>query len=287
VRAVILGAGGRLGRALCAALPTADPLTRADFDLAAPTRLDWSAYDTVINAAAYTKVDQAEQDRAAVWAANATGPANLARIALEHDLRLVHISTDCVFDGTHPGPIPETCPMAPLSAYGAAKAAGDTAVALVPNHWIIRPSWVIGAGASFARTMLGLAERGIAPIVVADQVGRPTLAGDLAAGIVALLDAAPGTYHLTNPGDALSWADLARFVLEQAGHDPGMVTAVTSAEYYADKPGSATRPPNSVLDLTKATEAGVALPDWRESLAAHLATPFTTPPISPPRGPGR
>jgi dTDP-4-dehydrorhamnose reductase len=269
VRALILGAGGQLGRALSAALPSAVALTRADFDLAAPAELPWSEYDTVLNAAAYTKVDQAERERAAAWAANASGPAWLARRAERHGFRFVHVSSEYVFDGLQEGPIGEEVAVAPLSAYGASKAAGDVAVG--PDHWIVRPTWVIGEGGNFARTMRSLAERGISPTVVADQVGRPTLAADLAAGIVALLDQEPGTYHLTNGGPAVSWADVARFVFSRSGRSEQDVTDTTTAAYFADKPGAATRPLNSVLDLTKAEKAGVTLPDWRSSLEEYLA----------------
>lgn len=267
--ALILGAGGQLGRALSAALPTATALTRAEFDLADPRDLDWSAYDTVFNAAAYTAVDRAERDRAAAWAANAVGPATLARLAERHGFRLVHVSSEYVFDGTHDGPIPESAPFSPLSAYGASKAAGDVAVG--PGHWIVRPTWVIGDGANFARTMRGLAERGISPTVVADQIGRPTLASDLAAGILALLDTEPGTYHLTNSGDPVSWAEVARVVFSLSSRAPEDVTDTTTAEYFADKPEAAPRPLNSVLDLSKAEKAGVTLPDWRSSLEEYLA----------------
>ncbi|MEU7811040.1 dTDP-4-dehydrorhamnose reductase [Pseudonocardia sp. NPDC049154] len=276
MRALVLGAGGQLGKALAAALPTARALTHAELDLtdkAAVAAVDWSAFDTVLNAAAYTKVDAAEtpEGRRRAWAANALAPAALARIATEHDLRLVHVSTEYVFDGTHEGPIPETAEIAPLSAYGASKAAGDAAVATTPRHWIVRPTWVIGDGANFARTMRTLAHKGVSPTVVADQIGRPTLASDLATGILGLLDAAPGTYHLTNDGEPASWADVARFVFAASGRNTHDVTDTTTAAYFADKPEAARRPLNSVLDLTKAAKAGVTLPDWRESLEAYLA----------------
>ncbi|MCE0763088.1 dTDP-4-dehydrorhamnose reductase [Pseudonocardia kujensis] len=275
MRALVLGAGGQLGKALAAALPTALALTRAELDLTDPAALaavDWSAFDTVLNAAAYTKVDAAEtpEGRRQAWAANAAAPAALARIATEHDLRLVHVSTEYVFDGTQDGPIPETAAVAPLSAYGASKAAGDAAVATAPKHWIVRPTWVIGDGANFARTMRTLAENGVSPTVVADQVGRPTLATDLATGILELLDAEPGTYHLTNDGEPVSWADVARFVFAASGRNPQDVTGTTTDAYFADKPDAARRPLNSVLDLTKAAKVGVTLPDWRASLEAYL-----------------
>jgi dTDP-4-dehydrorhamnose reductase len=276
VRALILGARGQLGKALAAALPTARALTRAELDLTDPAALaavDWSAFDTVLNAAAYTKVDAAEtpEGRRQAWAANALAPATIARLATDHDLRLVHVSTEYVFDGTHEGPIPETADVAPLSAYGASKAAGDAAVATTPKHWIVRPTWVIGDGANFARTMQRLAERGVSPTVVADQVGRPTLASDLAAGILELLEGEPGTYHLTNDGEPASWADVARFVFAASGRNTHDVTDTTTAAYFADKPEAARRPLNSVLDLAKAAKVGVTLPDWRESLERYLA----------------
>jgi dTDP-4-dehydrorhamnose 3,5-epimerase len=276
VRALVLGAGGQLGKALAAALPTARAVTRAELDLtdqAALAAVDWSAFDTILNAAAFTRVDAAEtpEGRRQAWAANASAPAALARIATAHDLRLVHVSTEYVFDGTHPGPIPEDADVAPLSAYGASKAAGDAAVATTPKHWIVRPTWVIGDGANFARTMRSLAQRGISPTVVADQMGRPTLASDLATGILRLLEAEPGTYHLTNDGEPASWADVARFVFTASGRRADEVTDTTTAAYFADKPDAARRPLNSVLDLTKAAKAGVTLPDWRESLGTYLA----------------
>jgi dTDP-4-dehydrorhamnose reductase len=148
---------------------------------------------------------------------------------------------------------------------------GDAAVALAPRHYVVRTTWVVGAGGNFVRTMLGLAGRGISPTVVADQIGRPTFATALAAGILTLLDgdAEPGTYNLTNTGEPVSWADVARAVYEHAG--PGSdVQDTSTAEYFADKPSAAGRPLNSVLDLDKAAKAGVVLPDWRRSLAEYL-----------------
>ena len=124
----------------------------------------------------------------------------------------MHLSSEYVFDGTHDGPIPESAPVAPLGAYGASKAAGDVAVvAGVDRHYLVRPTWVVGDGTNFVRTMLGLAGRGIEPTVVSDQIGRPTFAVDIAAAIVHLLTTgAPfGTYHLTGGGEPASWAEVA------------------------------------------------------------------------------
>lgn len=269
----MLGAGGQVGRALAAALPAATALSRTEFDIAALADLDWSSFDAVLNAAAYTDVDGAEtpDGRVAAWRANASGPAALARVAAAHGLTLVHLSSEYVFDGRAEQPYPEDAPIAPLSAYGASKAGGDLAVGGLEQHYLVRPTWVVGDGRNFVRTMLGLAARGISPAVVADQIGRPTFAVDIAAAVVHLLRSrAPyGTYHVTGGGEPASWADVARAVFTAAGHDAARVTDTTTAEYFAGKP-AAPRPLNSVLNCTKAAKAGVDLPDWRPRLAAYV-----------------
>jgi dTDP-4-dehydrorhamnose reductase len=274
VRVLVLGAGGQVGRALAVALPGATALTRAQFDIAGAAELDWAAFDVVVNAAGYTDVDGAESvaGRVAAWRANAAGPAALARAAAAHGLILVHLSSEYVFDGRADQPYPEDAPVAPLSAYGASKAAGDLAVGGLARHYLVRPTWVVGDGRNFVRTMLGLAARGISPTVVADQVGRPTFAADIAAAIVHLLrSAAPyGSYHVTGGGDPASWADVARAVFAAAGHGSLRVTDTTTAEYFAGKPDAARRPLNSVLDCTRAEKAGITLPDWRDRLAAYV-----------------
>ncbi len=157
-----------------------------------------------------------------------TSPAwrALARVAAANGITLVHVSSDYVFDGTKPGAYTEDDPIAPLGVYGQTKAAGDAVVATVPRHYIVRTSWVIGEGGNFVRTMASLAERGIDPTVVDDQVGRLTFTTDIARGIRHLLDTrAPyGVYNLTGTGDPTSWADVARRVFELTGHDPARVT---------------------------------------------------------------
>jgi dTDP-4-dehydrorhamnose 3,5-epimerase len=275
VRVLVLGAGGQVGRALSAALPSAVALGHTDYDIATGGELDWAAFDAVVNAAGFTDVDGAESDegRVAAWRANAVGPAALARAAAAHGLVLVHLSTEYVFDGLAEQPYPEDTPPAPLSVYGASKAAGDLAVAGWERHYLVRPTWVVGDGRNFVRTMLGLAARGISPTVVADQVGRPTFAVDLAAAIAHLLEsAAPyGTFHVTGGGEPASWADVARDVFAAAGHHELRVTDVSTAEYFADKPAAARRPRNSVLDCAKAERVGITLPDWRARLAAYVS----------------
>ena len=205
MRTLILGAGGQVGRALAAALPDATAWDRAAFDLAAldvapPGPLD--GWDVVINAAAWTDVDGAEVHRADAWRANAAGPAALARAAAASGSVLVHFSSEYVFDGTSPRPYREDDPVAPLSVYGASKAAGDLAVQGVARRYLIRPTWVVGEGRNFVRTMLGLAARGIAPTVVDDQIGRLTFAADLAAAVVTLLREAPPSATTTSPAAA-------------------------------------------------------------------------------------
>jgi len=274
VRTLILGAGGQVGRALAAALPDATAWDRAAFDLAAcdlasPSPLD--GWDVIVNAAAWTDVDGAEVHRADAWRANAVGPAALARSAQAGGSVLVHFSSEYVFDGTSPRPYREDDPVAPLSVYGASKAAGDLAVQGVARRYLIRPTWVVGEGRNFVRTMLGLAARGIAPSVVDDQIGRLTFAADIAAAVGTLLreDAPFGDYHVTGGGPPASWADVAREVFRLAGADLA-VTGTSTAAYFEDKPTAAPRPRNSVLDTGKAAAAGVGMPDWRERLAAHV-----------------
>ncbi|WP_460740898.1 sugar nucleotide-binding protein, partial [Microbacterium neimengense] len=243
-KVLVLGANGQLGRALRARLGDAAHLeyaTRADLDITAAgldTARRWRDYDTIINASAYTAVDKAEtpEGRADAWSANATAVATLARIATAHGITLVHISSDYVFDGTKPGAYTETDALAPLGVYGQTKAAGDTAAATAPRHYIIRTSWVIGDGNNFVRTMASLAERGINPKVVDDQTGRLTFTTTIASAIEHLLNTnAPyGVYNVTNTGEPTTWADIARTVFQHTGHDPARITDVTTADYFAN-----------------------------------------------------
>ncbi|MEI5583398.1 MULTISPECIES: sugar nucleotide-binding protein [unclassified Agromyces] len=268
---VVLGGTGQLGRALRNAYADGGDggavrfPGRDELDLCDPEAIrayDWSGVGTIVNAAAYTAVDRAEGDgRADAWAVNAAAVAALADVAAARRMTLVHVSTDYVFDGTR-RPHGEDEPLAPLGAYGASKAAGETAVRRVPAHYLVRTSWVVGDGPNFVRTMRRLADDGIDPEVVADQTGRLTFADELARGIRHLVDArAPhGTYHLSNGGPVTSWYDVARMVFELTGHDPDRVRATTTAEWTARRAaaGSSTapRPRHSEFDLAKSTAAG-------------------------------
>jgi dTDP-4-dehydrorhamnose 3,5-epimerase len=278
VTVVVLGAGGQLGRALRQEFPEAVALDRCALDIAdadAVRNHDWTGVDVVVNAAAYTRVDAAEDpaNLAAVRAANVDAVGHLAAAARGAGFTLVHISSEYVFDGSHAGPIPEDLPPSPLSVYGQSKADGDRLAAGVDRHYLVRTTWVVGEGQNFVATMATLADRGVHPAVVDDQIGRPTFTADLAAGIRHLLDVgAPfGTYNLTNDGDPVSWADVAADVFEALGHDRAEIGRVSTAEYFADKPGTAERPLNSVLDLSKILATGFRPRDWRVALPAYLA----------------
>ncbi|MFB9281300.1 sugar nucleotide-binding protein [Microbacterium laevaniformans] len=266
-KTLIIGSNGQLGKALRGEYGDAPHIEYADrttLDITDPgleSARRWRDYGTIINAAAYTKVDLAEaaDGRRDAWAANVTGLTALARIATTHALTLVHVSSDYVFDGTSERPYREDDPLCPLGVYGQTKAAGDQIITTVPRHYIIRTSWVIGDGNNFVRTMASLAERDINPKVVNDQTGRLTFTTDIAAGIHHLIDTqAPyGTYNLTSAGDPQSWADIARHVFELTGHDPARVTDVSTEEYFASATSPvAPRPRNSVLDLDKIHATG-------------------------------
>ncbi|MGB4136592.1 MAG: dTDP-4-dehydrorhamnose reductase, partial [Microbacterium sp.] len=281
-RILVIGADGQLGRALRASFGDAahvEYATRGDLDLSAGDLKDarrWRDYGTIVNAAAYTAVDAAEtaEGRADAWAVNATAVASLAGIAAENGITLVHVSSDYVYDGAAEGAYAEDTGLAPLGVYGQSKAAGDLAAATAPRHYLVRTSWVIGDGGNFVRTMASLAEHGIDPNVVDDQVGRLTFTADIARGIRHLLDTgAPyGTYHLTGGGEPASWADVADEVFTLTGHDPARVTRVSTTDYYANAVGAvAPRPRNSVLDLTKIEQSGFVPADWRKSLRTYLA----------------
>jgi dTDP-4-dehydrorhamnose 3,5-epimerase len=275
---LVLGANGQLGKALRNLYDgdtTVDFATRAEVDLCDADileKVNWKNYSTIINAAAYTAVDTAEtpEGRLAAWEVNVTAVARLARIAVDHDLTLVQISSDYVFDGsqkTHT----EDEPLTPLGVYGQTKAAGDAAVSVVPKHYIVRTSWVIGDGNNFVRTMASLAARGVKPSVVNDQIGRLSFTEDIAAGIRHLLDARAGygVYNLTSDGPEQSWAEIAADVYELAGAPRESVTGVSTEEYFAGKAVSP-RPRNSGLALDKIKAGGFTPGRSQARLAAYL-----------------
>jgi dTDP-4-dehydrorhamnose reductase len=234
----------------------------------------------VVNAAAFTAVDRAESNAEAAFRVNRDGPAYLAAVCARHDAALIHISTDYVFDGARPGAYAEDDPIAPLGVYGASKAAGEAAVrAALPEHVILRTSWVYGAhGANFVKTMLRLAETRDDLRVVDDQRGCPTFAGDLAEAILSIAarikaGAMPadgyGTFHCAGQGPT-TWRLFAARIFELAGPRLGRTPRVTPIA-TSDYPTPAARPANSVLDCGKLARVhGLRLRPWPEALAEML-----------------
>lgn len=283
---LVTGAGGQLGGALARfGWPEgweAVALDRMAFDLTDAAAVEhvvasrrWAA---IVNAAAYTAVDRAEEEVAACWAANALGPAILAESARRHALPLVQLSTDYVFDGKADKPWPVDAPVAPINVYGAAKLAGEIAVrTTAPRHAIIRTAWVVGAtGRNFLRTMLALAaDRDVVKVVV-DQIGTPTMVPDLASAVATIAmrlagdSAAPtGTFHFANSGPT-SWKDFAEAIFAGSaarGGPSARVEAIATADYAT----AARRPAYSVLD-TAAIERdhGIKPRPWRVALEPVL-----------------
>lgn len=275
-RFLLVGAYGQLGKALQAKYPKAVAVDRDNFDMTdweMVRSYDWSKVDVVINAAAFTNVDGAEtpEGRIAAWKINATAVGYLSKIAAEHDITLVHVSSDYVFDGSK-SPHPEDEDVAPLSVYGQAKAAGDIAAGVAPKHYVMRTHALIGDGPNFVRTMLGLAAKDISPTVVADQITRLTFTPTLVDAIDHLLktNAAYGIYNLSNDGEPASWADVTRTIFAEIGRNDLTVTDTTTEEYFKSKPNVAPRPLKSYFDLGKVKAAGFTPPDWRKALHDYI-----------------
>lgn len=272
MRVLLLGGSGLLGTDLRAALAGHDLIapSHAELDLTDAAAVEFAARgtDAVVNSAAYTDVDAAETDEAGAFAINAEGAAHAARAATTAGARLIHVSTDYVFDGTSESPLPEETAPAPRSAYGRSKAAGEAAVhELHPAPHVLRTAWLYGAtGSSFPTTILRLAREQDTVSVVTDQIGQPTWSGDVAAQVAAVLesDAPAGIYHATNSGRA-SWFEFARAVLAEAGLDPERIIPTDSASF----PRPAPRPAFSVLGHDAWRRAGLRpMRPWREALAA-------------------
>jgi dTDP-4-dehydrorhamnose reductase len=272
---LVTGAGGMLGRDMTALLTASGrPLTaldRAGLDLtdAAATRqvlLDVRP-DIVVNCAAWTAVDAAESHEDEALAINGDGAANLAAACAAAGARLIHPSTDYVFDGTDTQPYPEDHPPAPRTAYGRTKLAGEEAVRkLLPDgSYVLRTAWLYGAhGPNFIRTMIRLEGTKDTVAVVDDQRGQPTWTADVARQILMLAaaDAEPGFYHATSSGET-TWFDLARAVFGLLQADPDRVTRTSTSALGLPAP----RPAYSVLGHDRWAAAGLTpLPDWEQSL---------------------
>lgn len=223
--------------------------------------------EVVVNAAAYTDVDGCETNRELAMQVNGEGVAHLALAAREIGARLVHVSTDYVFDGAKGSPWLEDDPTNPLSVYGESKLAGEMNARLLPDHLIVRTQWLYGLhGKNFVETMLRLAGEKSELSVVDDQVGSPTWTVDLALAIKALIDnGCRGTYHAANSGFC-SWNGFSRAIFEEAGLD---VTVKPMTTQELGRP--ATRPLYSVLDCGKlAADTGFQPEPWREALRKYL-----------------
>ncbi len=222
----------------------------------------------LLNAAAYTNVERAEDEPDVAHRVNEHGARNLASAAREAGLGLVHVSTDFVFDGTKVGAYAETDQPNPLSVYGASKLAGEIAVfAEHPDAIVVRTAWVFGPnGSNFPTKILEAAKTRPSLAVVTDEIGSPTYTLDLAAGILGLVDAdATGLFHLAGSGSCTRF-ELAREVLAQAGVE--VLLEPMSASAF---PTKAARPANSVLDCSRAAALGVTMPPWREGVARFVA----------------
>jgi dTDP-4-dehydrorhamnose reductase len=288
VKVLVFGGGGQVGQEMCRAarspLLELVPLDRNACDIIKPMLVSAviasQKPDLVINLAAYTAVDHAENEPEAAWEVNCAGAAHVAAGCCEYATPLIHLSTDYVFDGLKPGPYCEEDKVNPLCVYGRSKEAGERAVrAALPHHIILRTAWVYGAhGANFVKTILRLtAERPVLR-VVSDQHGCPTAAADIAAALITIAQRIDqggtdwGTFHLTGAG-SVSWYEFAEAIVELAEgfgawpHDSRPRVEPIASDHY---PTPARRPMNSILDCRKIEAFGILPLPWRPSLAAVI-----------------
>lgn len=274
---LVTGANGQLGSELRLLGATAEnrylytDVTELDITDAAAVDafVEEQQIDVIINCAAYTNVERAEEDEATARMINCDAVRNLAEAAARRRATLIHISTDYVFDGTAHTPYTEQLPAAPLGAYGRTKRAGEEAVeASGCRYLIFRTAWLYSSfGSNFVKTMLRLTAERDTLNVVFDQVGTPTYAADLAEAIFRIVErgadiGSEGIYHFTNEG-VCSWYDLACEVAAAAGHDHCAIRPCRTWEY----PVKAERPAYSLLDKSKYKQTfGAAIPHWREAL---------------------
>lgn len=279
---IVLGATGQMGQALTDLLSNrCIGLTRSQLDLAQPSRimsyLESLRPSSVINAAAYTQVDKAEEEEAEAFKINAEAPGLLARWCAKSGVPFVHFSTDYVFPGTGARPWTETDAVAPVNAYGRTKAEGEKQVAAAGGRWLIlRTSWVYSsAGRNFLTTILRLAKEREVLSVVDDQYGAPTYAQQLAEAALVALERAnsarefpTGIYHVCNSGET-TWHGFAKAIIEEASvKDSSLKVKTLESIPTSAYQTPARRPMNCRLNTDKARSVlGLALPEWRTALA--------------------
>ena len=274
MKLLVTGAAGMLGRDVMLAAGNAGHdvvgYGRAELDITDPAALakkfDLERPDVVINCAAWTDVDGAEEHEEAAFAVNGTGAGNVAAAAAAVGASVVQVSSDYVFDGAKGAPYVESDQPAPLSAYGRTKLAGEEAtVAANKRHFVVRSAWLFGIGGpNFVETMLRLAGSGNEVLVVRDQVGSPTYTWHLAYGIVRLIEGLEFGIHHMAAAEQCSWYEFAREIFEQAKIEC-KVLSITTEEFGRPAP----RPPFSAL--TSQREHAIRLPTWRDGLAGYLA----------------
>jgi dTDP-4-dehydrorhamnose reductase len=272
---LVTGGGGQVGRAFRALLPLGRVLSSSELDITNPSAVAEAIRSirpaVVVNAAAYTKVDAAEAHAVQARRVNVEAVGNLANAARKVGATLVQISSDYVFSGDKPGAYTETDPTGPRSVYGRTKLDSEEAAEGAGEYLVVRASWVYGDGTNFIKAILSAARTREELSVVNDQFGMPTHAGDLAAGILGLLDkGCRGLFHLAGAGAPGSWADVAETALRSAGLAT-RVRRVTTEQYYATREGPiAPRPANSTLDCSKALAAGVSIRPWRQAVQQYV-----------------
>lgn len=270
---LVFGKTGQVATELARIAPDARFAGRDEADLTDPAAcaalIRAARPSAVINAAAWTAVDKAEAEADAARLVNAGAPGAMAEACAELAIPFVHISTDYVFDGSGDLPRAEDAEVGPLGVYGRTKLEGERAIAAAGGQWaVLRTSWVFSAhGGNFVKTMRRLGAERPRLTIVADQIGGPTAAADIARAVLTMAEAMAadrskgGLYHFAGSPD-VSWADFAREIFAQSGLPPEVVDIPT-----ADYPTPARRPLNSRLDCTAITrDFGIPRPDWRESL---------------------
>jgi dTDP-4-dehydrorhamnose reductase len=274
MKVLVTGAGGMLGRDVVLAAGNAGHdvigFGHTELDVTDPAALgakfELERPDVVINCAAWTDVDGAEESEDAALAVNGAAAGNVAGAAAEVGASVVYVSSDYVFDGSKGAPYVETDQTAPLSAYGRTKLAGEEATAAAnKRHFVVRSSWLFGIGGSnFVETMLRLASTQNEVLVVRDQVGSPTYTWHLAYGIVRLIEGVEFGIHHMAAGGACSWYDFAREIFDQAKVECLVLSATTD---MLGRP--APRPAYSALESQR--EHAIELPPWQNGLSAYLA----------------